>query len=130
MALIDMVIDANTNYVVFEANNAAEMQQKLRDWIADNGALFLWDAELVGGGGAPRFACALTVGGAEGGGGSINPQVNTIQAYAQGGMDPIPPTTLSASLVAAIQNDTILLKSLVATGGGGPHWMEVAITAP
>ena len=133
MALIDMVVDGTTAVVAFRANNAPEMALALNTFLdAADVDLYVWDAQLVGGGASPNFLCSLTVG--DGEGGSV-PRVpaNDVLAIVLGGMDgnAVDAVAMAQSLGASIQDTGGgLSKTQIACGGVGPHWMGLALVLP
>lgn len=131
MALIDMTIDATTNVVAFRANNAPEMRLALQTFLSGAApTLYVWDAQLVGGGLAPNFLCTLTVGQSEGGGTAVHVAANDLTAIVIGGMDgnSIDVVAMATALGASIvDTGTGLTKTQIACGGGGPHWMGLAL---
>lgn len=129
MALESVAIDADVDYVLIRANNAQEMQAALNQWLADNPALYVWDIDLNGGGAAPRFSCALTVGAAVGTGFPV--QASGSQFLVRGGMgtpDAVANAEAMKAYIAAEAGSSIY-KVVSAGGGAGPNWMAVALTS-
>jgi hypothetical protein len=132
MALIQMVIDAETNVVAFRANNAPEMQLALNQYLNEAPEIIsVYDVQLVGGGLAPNFLCALTVSSPEGGAPGVSYPANDLSAVVLGGMDgqSIDAVAMAQSLGAAIvdSGNPALAKTQIACGGGGPHWMGLGL---
>lgn len=118
-------------YVSFRANNAAEMAQKIREWLLANGALNIWDIDLSAIGAAPNFQCTLIAADVAGGEGSISVQADQVAVDVVGGVGTVDPTALAEQISAAIVNvDTLgatLYKMISAGGGAGPQWMALAL---
>lgn len=128
--LIDKTIDTTTAYVSFQANNAAEMAQKLTEWFISNPTLVIWDIELNASGAAPVFLCTLTVGDINGGGALVllASFANVEVVGGQGQLDAEAMATEIGVLVRASAPGADGLNKVVhAVGGFGPHWMAIAL---
>ena len=127
MALIDMSVSGDTEVVALRANNAAEMELLVADFLANTNASGVYDIQLVGTGASPNFACLLTVGNAEGAGSPVVDPSNAIAKFF-GGLDTVDPIALVADMQTDIGiNAGVLYKTQLAGGGVGPHWMACSL---
>lgn len=135
MSLLDMTVDTGTQVVAFRANNAPEMELAINNWLQDDdhAGLNIFDIQLVGGGAAPNFLAAITVGTPEGAT-VINYAVSDTTAIVRGGMDgdSVDAVAMAVTLGVAIQDSGAggLAKAEIACGGVGPHWMGLGLVLP